>query len=332
MELSERLAKLYYRVIRISSNSRSVFRAIFFLGSMLILLARFSFGDSVKPLTFGPFFVNGLSSRISPTGFNQVLSDITYHFQLGWIEPLATKSKGVFEETYFETDGNFNASPFTTDIGTAFYLKPIRYLELGLSYNRLLFNNSMVTFGSTESSANGGGVPLHEWQPSQVIAREYKELGGADIFTYQINGTFNIGPLQLYINGTRTLWDIDAKAKNYVFEYGTDILLKPRDRVNALLTQITFDLRPYSLFKTVSFTGLALRSQYWYAAQTRFEKNLISGGITGFRLGQNPERQRRGLDFSIGYWTMNPQLDDSDWKQNIMLLADWKWNIQFLKI
>ena len=284
--------------------------------------------DSVKPLNFGPFFMNQMSANVNPTGYDYALTDVRYHFQIGWIEPLAEGAGGLFRETYFETDGNFNVSPFTSDIGTTFNLKPLRYLEMGLSYNRLLFHNTMVTFKRPDNTP----VPIDEWQPSNVISRDHKEPGGADIFTFQTNLTLNLGPAQIYLFGSRTLWDIDAKGKDYVYEYGTDMLIRPRDRVNSLLAQITLDLRPHSLYRSVSFTGLSIRNEYWYTTQTRLEKNLIYAGITGFRFGQNPERQRRGLDLSLGLWTMHDQIPKDDWVKSLVVIADWKWNIQFLKI
>jgi len=282
--------------------------------------------DSVKLLHFGPFFMNQLNISASPVGFHDVLSDIRYHFQIGWIEPLAENAKGIFSETYFETDGDFNFSPFTSNIGTTFNLKPIRYLEFGLSYNRLVFHNSMVTFKDVS-------VTPDMWKPSLILPPENRAGGGADIFTFQGNVTYNMGPIQWYFYASRMLFDIDAKGRNFVYEYGNDILIKPRDRINTFILQSFIDLRPHSIFKSVSYTGIILKDQYWFSDHTELEKNLVSAGISGFRFGVNPERQRRGLDLSLGYWTSNPQISrDDEWTKNIMILADWKWNIQFLKI
>ncbi|MDB6035954.1 MAG: hypothetical protein JWM16_6292 [Verrucomicrobiales bacterium] len=284
--------------------------------------------DTIKPLLFGPFFMNELSFTGSPAGYDYVLTNGFYHFQAGWIEPLAESRKGIFGETYFETDGNLNVSPFTSDLGTTFNLKPIRYLEFGLSYNRLIFHNSMVSF------AKPGDVPPPDkelYSPAKILS-SHKDVGGADIFTYQANLTFDIGRTQLYLFASRTLWDIDATGKDFIYEYGNELLIRTRDRVNNLSAQFSLDLRPWSLFHSVSFTGFDIRDDYWITAQTEIEKNLVSFGITGFRLGRNPEQQRRGLDLSVGYWTLHDQIPMGDVAKSFVILADWKWNIHFLKM
>ncbi len=284
--------------------------------------------DSIKPLNFGPFFQNELRLSGDPTGYEYVLTNLMYRFQVGWIEPLGEGTKGIFRETYFETDGNFNTSPFETDFGTTFLLKPLRYFEFGLNYSRMLFHNSMVAIRSSNSET----VAPEIWRPDNVIDQDHKEPGGADVFTFQGNFTLNLGASQIYLAGYHAFWDIDAKGKDFVYEYANDILIKPRDRVTNVFAQYSVDLRPYSLFKSVSFRGIALQDQYWYAWHTGLEKNLLSLGITGFRSGRDPERQRRGLDLSVGYWTVHDQLPNNDWVKSIAVLADWKWNIQFLKI
>jgi hypothetical protein len=281
--------------------------------------------DSVKPLMFGPFFMNQISLSGSPLGYDYMLTNGYYHFEVGWIEPFAETAKGFFGETYFEANGNLNVSPFTSDMGTTFNLKPFRYLEFGLSYNRLMFHNSMFAFSDST-------IPIgSRFTPDKVFAGA-KELAGADIFTYQGNLTFDIGKTQLYLFASRALWDIDAKGKNYVYEYGDGLLIKTRDRVSHILGQFSLDLRPWSLGKTMSFTGFVLKDQYWVTRQTDFERNMISFGITGIRIGRNPEQQRRGLDLSVGYWNEHDQIPQSETGKSFVLLADWKWNIHFLKI
>ena len=284
--------------------------------------------DTVKPLLFGPFFLNQISLSGSPAGYDYILTNGLYHFQVGWIEPIAQGSEGIFSETYFETDGNFNVSPFTSDIGTTFNVKPLRYLEVGLSYNRMLFLNSMVSF-----AIPGGGLPDKGlYRPDEILSR-HKELGGADIFSYHGNLTFDVGPAQLYLSDSLTLLDIDAKGKDFVYEYGDGLLVSIRDRVNHAMAQISYDLRPHSVFHTLSFVGLALRDQYWSTShQTRIKKNLVSGGITGIRFGQNSQFQRRGLDLSLGYWTLHDQLPSGDFAKSWMIIADWQWNIHVLRI
>ncbi len=294
--------------------------------------------DSIKPTIFGPFFMNQITVTASPTGYKYVMPNGNYHFQVGWIEPLSENTKGIFGETYFETNGNFNVSPFTSDVGTTFNLKPFRYLEIGLSYNRLIFHNSMVTFSRPGSTS----LPKELITPENILS-ESKEPGGADNFTYQANLTFDIGPTQTYLFASRSLWDINAKGKDFVFEYGDDLPIRTRDRVNYLMAQFSVDLKPGSLFKSMSFMGIDVRNQYWITAQSKLEltpsdtknaveKNLLSVGITGFRFGSNPERQRRGLDLFVGYWTKHYQIPEREIANSIQLTADWKWNIHFLKM
>jgi hypothetical protein len=292
---------------------------------LLATLSRGAYADSVKPLMFGPFFMNQLSMEGSPAGYDYVLTNGFYHFQVGWFEPIAQGAEGIFSETYFETNGNLNISPFTSDVGTAFNVKPLRYLELGLSYNRMLFHNSMVTF------PNGNKPDRELYRPDEVL-RKHSELGGADIFTYQANLTFDLGPAQFYLSDSLSLWDIDAKGKEYAYEYGDGLLISTRDRVNTVLAQATFDTRPHSLFRKVSFVGFAIRDQFWHTVKSEMSKNLVSAGITGFRVGRNSRFQRRGLDLSVGYWTLHDQIPSGHIAESLMLIADWQWNIHVLKI
>ncbi|MEO7424469.1 MAG: hypothetical protein ABI036_04730 [Fibrobacteria bacterium] len=292
------------------------------------IMATGALADSVKPIIFGPFFMNQVNFTASPMGYDYVLTNGFYHFQVGWVEPLSEGGKGLFSQTYFETNGNLNISPFTSDLGTTFNLKPMRYLEVGLSYNRMLYHNSLLAFAG---DSNGSPPANSEYLPRKVLTYA-KELGGADVFTYQANLTFDIGKAQLYLFASRTLWDIDAKGESFAFEYGDELLIATRDRINKAVGQLSLDLRPWSLFRTVSFLGIDLRDEYWLSDHTELKKNLISFGINGFRFGRNPEHQRRGLDVRLGYWTLHDQIPSGNTAKSLLVMADWKWNIHFLKM
>jgi len=169
---------------------------------------------------------------------------------------------------------------------------------------------------------------------SQAIIDRLGEMpGGADVFSFHANFTVDAGPLQFFLFGSRSLWDIDAPKKDFVYEYGNGLLIKPSDRIHYGLAQLSFGLNPISALGSVSSSGLAVRNQFWNAFRTGRNKNLVSAGITGFRIGRNSAGHRRGLDLSLGYWTTHPQIQDGDaWTKSLMFLADWKWNIQVLHL
>ena len=298
------------------------------------LLALPGHSDSVKPLQFGPYVLNKLSMVGSPAGYDYVLTNGGYQFQLGWVEPIANDPSSVFHHTYFETSGDFNISPYQFDLGTTFNLKPIRYLEIGLTYHRLIFNNSLVAFSRRGDDLDDelSVPPRSEWRPSAIYEKLGHEPAGADVFTYQANFTIDAGRLQFFLLGSRTLWDIDAKGRDFVFEFSSDLLIWTHDRVNSAVVQLSLDLRPYSLYRTLSYTGFSVRNQYWSTEHTFLRKNLVSFGITGFRIGRNRGSQRRGLDLSVGYYTLHDQLPGNDPAKALVVLADWRWNIQFLDL
>jgi hypothetical protein len=285
--------------------------------------------DSVKPIDFGPYMTNHVTYMGSPASYRYALNNAYYRFQVGWVEPISESAGGLLKDTYFETDGDFNISPFQSDLGTTFSLKPIRYLEFGLSYNRLMFHNSMVTW--TAPTPGAKMIDLKSARPGDLMELN-QEFGGADVFTFQGNFTLDMGPTQLYVMGARSLWDIDTPGKDFVYEYSNDMVIRPRDRVNTLLTQFGLDLSRFSRSPSYSWTGIAVRHQFWMTTRTEQEKSLVSAGITGIRVGRNPVRQRRGLDLSVGYWLDHPQLDRDNIAQSITFLMHWKWNVQFLKL
>jgi hypothetical protein len=283
--------------------------------------------DSVKPIQFGPYMVNSVTYVGNPASYRYILNNAYYRFQVGWIEPISEQAGGILKDAYFETEGDFNVSPFQSDAGTTFNLKPIRYLEFGLGYNRLMFHNSMVTYTAPKVHM----IDLDEARPGDLMKLD-REFGGADVFTFQTNVTVDLGPTQVHVLGSRAFWDIDVPGKDFVYEYGNDLVIKPRDRVNYLLVKWSLDLSRFSTNPRWFYTGLAIRNQYWITRQTDQEKNLISAGVTGLRLGRNPDSHRRGLDLSLGYWTMHPQARSDDWVRSLTALMEWKWNVQFLKL
>lgn len=283
--------------------------------------------DSVKPIQFGPYIQNSISYIGNPASYRYVLNTGQYRFLVGWIEPIAEDAGGILKDTYFETDADLNVTPFQSDVGTTFNMKPIRYLEFGLSYNRLMFNNSLVSF----VAPNTDMIDLKQARPGDLM-RLNQEFGGADVFTFQANFTLDIGPTQVHVQGSRAFWDIDVPGKDFVYEYGNDLVIKPRDRVSVLLAKWSLDLSRFSRNQAWSYSGIGLRYQYWTTRQTDQEKSLASAGITGLRFGRNPVGQRRGLDLSAGYWVTHPQIAGDDWKRALTLLAEWKWNVQFLKL
>jgi hypothetical protein len=283
--------------------------------------------DSVKPVEFGPYMTHHVTYQGNPATYRLALNNAYYRLKIGWIEPIAEHAGGVLKDTYIETDGDFNISPFQSDFGTTFNLKPIRYVELGLSYNRLMFHNSMVSFAAPGADM----IDLDRARPGDLMELT-QEFGGADVFTFQTNLTLDMGPVQLFVMGARSLWDIDVPGKDFVYEYGNDLVIRPRDRVNTVVSQLAVDLSRFSRSPAYSWTGLALRHHFWLTDRSEQTKNLISAGITGFRLGRNPARQRRGLDLCLGYWLDHPQLDSSDIPQSLTVLMRWTWTVQFLKL
>ena len=294
----------------------------------LWLCADSTSADSVKPFRFGPYLLNDLNISANPFGHDYVLSNGTYRFQVGWMEPLILKSGGLFHETYFETNGSFSISPYQADLGTTFNFKPIRYWEIGLSYNRLQFMNSMAAFVSP-----GVVIPPDEtWRPEAILENPDRQQGGADIFTYQTNITVDAGRLQFYLSFARALWDIAARGKDFVYEYGNDLLIQPRDRVNFLSFQTLLHSRPDPDVVLFSYSGFLFRDQYWNTSHTKLQKNLVSAGISGFRFGRNLPKQSRGLDLCLGYWTLHDQIPEGHWVESVMILADCTWNFRFLNL
>ena len=84
-------------------------------------------------------------------------------------------------------------------------------------------------------------IPLDRVRPGDLMKLN-REFGGADVFTFQTNITVDMGPMQFHALGSYALWDIDVPGKDFVYEYGNDLVIKPRDRVTSLVGRWSLDL------------------------------------------------------------------------------------------
>jgi hypothetical protein len=287
--------------------------------------------DGVRPQRFGPFLQQSAALQGNPSGYRHIFPFATYNFQAGWMEPIAVLPWPLFQGSYIETQGNATLTPYQTDLGIAFNIKPIRFFEFGLAYNRLFFPNTLVGFSTPDT----GYAPLpanYRWSPTGMWQADYRTTAGADIFTYQANVTVNTGPLQLHGGTSYSLWDVDTKTHDLILEYRSGLLIKRRDRIGSTNAHILF--RPDSGMSMLGFSaqGIGIRDQLWWTVQTDLSQNLISAGFTGLRQGRNAGRLYRGLDGWVGYWTWHPQLKGLESWEKFHVSLQWTWNIQILDL
>ncbi len=276
--------------------------------------------DTLETFRFGPYIVNSLSAGYSPFASDLSLPHLGYHFQLGWLEPIKWTPGGIFHGTYFKSTAKANVTPYQVDIGTSISVKPLHFLEFGLSYNRMNFLQSMVTFSDRDQLP-----PSQSWRPDQILSRE-GDWGGADIFTFSLDLGVEIGRLALQGSGTHALWDVKARDAVYVFEYGNDLLIRTSDRVNTLEAAAEFDLKPWVP------AGIKVMNRYSMADRSGVEKNLVAAGLSGLRYGSNGRNEKRGLDFLIGYWTLHPHASSGSLEESLVLVLEWIWDIRLLEI
>lgn len=308
-----------------------------FLGSFLVANALgFGFvgtsssatgGESFPEIRFGPYVFNEVQMAVSPSGNEKVLPNGGYRLQIGWIEPIALDGQSYASCTFLETDVHADITPYQTDLGTTFSLKPFRLFELGLTYNRLVFNQSLKGFNG---DSVGKAPQLSAWTPSHVLATQPGAAAGADIFTF--TGALHIENTRAsaYLSYAYSLWDVDLRAHEFLYEFENDLLIKRRDRVHAMKASLDAKTPHTTLLKPFTIGSVFVRDRYWFASHTRLEKNLVEVGFAGLRLGHNSSTQKRGLDLSLGLFTHSPQLDDMIWWRRLYLSADWKWTIDFL--
>jgi hypothetical protein len=267
----------------------------------------------------------------NPAGSDYVFPFAAYNLQAGWLEPIAILPWPLFKGSYLEAQGNATASPYQYDFGIAFNLKPFRFFEFGLSYNRLVFPYTLAGFNAPEDAETDWLPENREWQPPQILGVDH-EAAGTDIFTYQGNLTFDAGPLQMHGGGFYSLWDVDVQSSDIVLEYRTGMLIKPKDRIGSLFIQTMTVPDAESAFLGFTARGWAVRNQYWWTVQTNLTQNLVSTGFIGLRRGWNNGRLYRGLDGWVGYWTQHTQLEDREWWARVNLNLQWTWNIQILDL
>jgi hypothetical protein len=303
-------------------RTRHLLTGIFCYAGALVHAANEPFPD----IRFGPYVFNEMQAGISPVADDRVLPFGSYRLQVGWIEPI-TIGASYASCTFIETDAHVDVSPYQTDVGTTFSVKPFRLFELGITYNRLLFNGSMVGYNLL---AGNGLPPAQDWSAGRILSNQPGKANGADIFTFQAALHLKVSAVSAYLAASRALWDIDVSDKELVYEYESDLLIKKRDRIHKVTGELHLALPTWEWLKPFSLQGLFLQNRYWYTTQTRLEKNLVSFGLAGFRHGTNTPFQKRGIDISLGYFTANPQLDQAEPWQRLYISTDWKWTVDFL--
>jgi hypothetical protein len=287
--------------------------------------------DGVRPRRFGPVLQQSVTLQGNPAGTDYVFPFGAYNFQAGWMEPIAILPWPLFRGSYLETQGNATLSPWQYDFGIAFNLKPLRFFEFGLSYNRLVYPYTLAGFNAPDSAGAGWMPDKSQWQPPKIFGADKLEAAGTDIFTYQANLTFDVGPVQMHGGGLYSMWDVDTR-QDRVLEYRTGLLIRPQDRIGSLYFQTLMSPGPEASFLGFTARGWALRDQYWWTVQTKLEQNLVSTGFIGLRRGWNNDRLYRGLDGWVGYWTLQPQLVGKRPWQRINVSLQWTWNIQILNL
>lgn len=300
--------------------------------ALLLLAAAGSLADGVRPQRFGPFLQQSVAVSGNPSGYGRIFPFAGYNLQAGWMEPIAVLPWPLFRGSYLETQGNATASPYQTDFGIAFNLKPIRFLEFGIGYNRLFFPNTLAAYGYPDTSDPSRLPEKSRWRPTRIFGADHLTTAGADIFTYQANITVNAGPLQLHGGGFYSMWDVDAPTQNFVLEYRSGLLIRKQDRIGGAYAQGLFRPEGGMEFLGFSADGFGVRNQLWWTVQTELSQNLLSAGFSGLRRGQNENKLYRGLEGWVGYWTWHPQLAGSDPWKKLHLMLQWTWNIQILDL
>lgn len=305
-------------------------RVSFSLPAVVLASLLLAHGDGVRPLRFGPYLQQDVLLEGSPFGSRYMPPSGAYNLQVGWMEPINILPHPLFRGTYLETQGNATVSPYQSDVGVIFNLKPIRFLEGGLGYNRLLFPYTLVGFNT---GGNKDSLPSPErWRTTEILDLRKREAVGADVFTFQANFTMDVGPVQLHAGAFRSLWDVDVTDRDVVLEYHSGLLIQKRERINSFYGQTLIKMNPDFMLAGITARGIEFREQYWWATHTGLDEHLLSVGLSGIRRGRNNDRLYHGLDGLVGYWVAHPQLRGGDVLKRFHLSLQWMWNIQILHL
>ena len=284
--------------------------------------------EALRPERFGPYLQQSLDLSSSLSGFDDLVPFGSYSFQTGWVEPISPSTGGPFQGTTLEAQGNISVSPYQSDIGTVFNLRPIRFMEFGVGYNRLVYHYSLM--GYSHSSVDS--LTKDEWKASNIMNSQDRQTAGADVFTFQGKIMVNLGRLQVNAGGNRSLWDVDVQDKNILFEYHSGMLIKKRDRINSVYARAIINLDPYLGFFGFTAQGFEIRNHFWWTSQTAMQQNLSAIGLTGLRWGKNNSRSQRGLDILLGLWTEHTQLNGRNGWDRLSINLQWSWNAQVLDL
>jgi hypothetical protein len=286
--------------------------------------------DTPPPLRFGPFIQQDVILEGSPTGFGYVPPTGWYSAQAGWMEPLNIFANPWFHQTYLETQANTTISPYQADIGMMLNLKPLRFFEGGVGYNRIVYPYTLIGFVRPADSPSTWLPDREAWRTRAIFDARKDEGVGADVFTFHGDLNADIGKLQLRAGATRSLWDVDITDRDIIYDYRSGLLIQKRDRLSSFYGQALFNTS--SDFGDFSMHGWEIRDQYWSVTHTGLSEDLISGGFSGLRHGHNSERSYHGLDGLVGFWISQPQLNDQAWWKHLQITLQWMWNIQILNL
>jgi len=264
-------------------------------------------------LEYGGFMRQNLEIMSTPLSYNSVPSNGFYHFQVGWIEPLYSAKTKTFKRTYIEPGIDIGVSPFSSSIGAFFHIKLFSWYEFKAGYKRQFYHSTLISYESKPS--------LDSWTSENLFSdiSDKGEFAGGDIFNY---GNFLTVPLKiakLKLSYGIELLNIDQRGKHYLFDYSTDFLIDPKDKIRTIGTQLI-------LFPESSMQ-LSFQNEYKWTNESEFEKNLFQISLLGLVLNK---KNYIDLDLHMGSWFLHPQIDEAPNLKSFTLGFNLKWGLVIL--